>query len=448
MRVFLLTSAAAISSLTLAQPAVAQSREGSEAEDSDVIVVTAQRREQSLLEVPLAISALSGDQLVSQGIREVSSLQYTTPGLVPNNGAGYVQVFIRGVGNTIFVGADPSVASFIDDVPRIYGSLVNSFVNVERVEVLKGAQGGLYGRNATGGVINVITKQPRDDAFAAEGRLLYGSHNTLQASAFVNVPLAEGLAMTLSGQRNSHDGYVQNILGTTTPYTAAMFPAGSAIGTGQQTASFFNSGVHPPKRIGRADFWAVDGKVKLETGNFTLTVAADWANKDDDVGNEYANVDVENARQLSAFILGSFGFNTQLPVGFYKAPTGKFTVARSERGIAAIKDYGLSATAVLSLGGLDLTSITAWRKNKTRYLDDQAGVAPTVLNIDVRADKQFFYQELRAVSSGDGPLEYLFGASYLNTDVKSSSVITYYPPLFTTAPVASTGGVENWSVYG
>lgn len=452
MRSLLVSCVGAISATLFAGPALAQAQDAGQseeaAEDDNVIIVTAQRREQSLLEVPLSISAQSGDQLIDQGIRDVSSLQFVTPGLVPNNGAGYVQVFIRGVGNTIFVGADPSVATFIDDVPRIYGSMVNNFVNVERVEVLKGAQGGLYGRNATGGVINIITRQPDDDALAAEARLLYGSHKTFQAAGFVNVPLAEGLAVSLSGQRNSHEGYVKNILATTTPYSAANFPTGSAIGTPQQTANFFNSTIRPPKRIGRADFWAVDGKARYESGNFRLTLAADWAHKDDDVGNEYANVDTENARQLSTFILGTFGINAQLPVGFYQAPTRKFTAARAERGIAAIKDYGVSATATLGLEALDLTSITAFRKNKTRYLDDQAGVAPTILNIEVRSDKKYFYQELRAVSSGEGPFEYLFGGSYLNTDVAGNSVITFYPPLFTTTPVTSTGGVENWSVYG
>lgn len=416
--------------------------------DSDEIVVTAQRREQRLLDVPLSISAATGEQLVSQGVREVSSLQFTTPGLIPNNGAGYVQLFIRGVGNTIFVGADPSVASFIDDVPRIYGSMVNNFVNVERVEVLKGAQGGLYGRNATGGVVNIITKQPDDKAFAGEARALYGSKETFQASAYLNVPIADGIAWNVSGQRESHDGYVRNLLKTTTPYTAAMFPNGSAIGTPQQTADFFNSGVKPPKSIGKKDFWAVDSKLRIESGNLTVTLAGDYAFKDDDTGNEYSNIDTTTAQGLSTFILGTFGIDAAFPAGFYQAPTGKFTGVKSQYSVASIKDYGFSGTAKLALGGVDLTSITAWRKNSTQYLDDQAGVGPTILSIDVRANKEYFYQELRAVSTSDGPLEYLFGGSYLNTDVRSSSVITYYPPLFTTVPVASTGGVENWSVYG
>jgi len=446
--------AIAIGSLTamacvMSAPAYAQDEMtgGAEAADDGAIVVTAQRREQSVLEVPLAITALSSDQLVDQGIREVSSLQFTTPGLNSNNGAGYVQLFIRGVGNTIFVGADPSVATFIDDVPRIYGSMVNNFVNVERVEVLKGAQGGLYGRNATGGVVNIITKEPDDSEFSGKASVLYGSHNTLDLSATVNLPLAEGLAMTLSGQRSSHDGYIKNIFQTTTPYTAANFPNGSYLGTPQETADFFNTDPNPPKRIGKGDFWAFDGKIRFESGDFSLTLAGDWAEKDDDSGNEYFNGTPDTANGLSTFILGTFGIDAVLQPGFYSGSNGKFTAAKANRSIASIKDYGLSATAVYSMDALDITSITAWRKNETVYKDDQTGVAPTILDITVETDKEFIYQELRAVSNGDGPLEYLFGGSYLNTDVAGNSFVTYYPPLYTAPSTTSTGGIENWSVY-
>lgn len=448
-----LLAAVSMASLCLcgALPAWAQSADAGSANraetDDSAIIVTAQRREQNLLDVPLAISAASGETLQAQGVRDVSDLQFTTPGLIPNNGSGYVQLFIRGIGNTIFVGADPSVATFVDDVPRIYGSMVNDFVNVERVEVLKGAQGGLYGRNATGGVVNIVTRQPDPDALAADVRARYGSYDTFSLAGFVNVPLAEGLAINVSAQRETHKGYVKNALDTDTPYTAEMFPSGSYIGTPQETADFFNSDVNPPKRLGKKDFWAVDGKLRYESANFDITFAGDYAKKDDDSGNEYDNIDPENARALSETILQSFGIDAVLPDGFYDRGSGKFVAARSARGIASIEDAGVSATANLHLDGIDLTSITAWRKNNTQYKDDQAGVGPTILSIDVNLHKEYFYQELRAVSSGSGPFQYLFGASYLNTDVSANSEITYYPPLFTTTPTTSTGGVENWSVY-
>ena len=149
-------------------------------------------------------------------------MQFTTPGFYTDNGVGYTQIYLRGIGNNIFVGADPSVLTNIDDVPRIYGSLVNNFVNVDRVEVLKGAQGGLYGRNATGGVVNIITRQPSDTE-EADARVSYGQKNTLEVALYGNLPINDAIAWNVAFQRDSHDNYVKNLL-QPNPLTAANFP--------------------------------------------------------------------------------------------------------------------------------------------------------------------------------------------------------------------------------
>src|ERR1700744_2535668 len=94
------------------------------------VVVTSQRRSQNLLSVPVAVTAVTGTELRAAGITTMTDLQFDTPGLYVDSGVGYTQLYIRGIGNNIFVGADPSVVTNIDDVPRIYGSLVDNFVNV------------------------------------------------------------------------------------------------------------------------------------------------------------------------------------------------------------------------------------------------------------------------------------------------------------------------------
>ena len=193
------------------------------------IVVTAQRRAQNLLSVPLSISATKGDTLRATKITDITSLRFNTPGFTSVSGTGYTQIYIRGIGNRISVGADPSVALFIDDVPRTYASLVDDFANVERVEVLKGAQGGLYGRNATGGAINIITRQPNLDKFAAEARVGYGSKKTFDASVYLNVPLNENVAFNFNAVRKSHDDYTPN-KATKNPYESyqALSPTQAA----------------------------------------------------------------------------------------------------------------------------------------------------------------------------------------------------------------------------
>src|SRR5579859_7243892 len=152
-------------------PALAQQSDSGGLQE---IVVTAQRQEQSVLSVSDSVQALAGQQLQDVGIHDLTNLQFVVPGYLPTMGSGYTQIFIRGIGNSVFVGADPSVATYIDDVPRIYGSMVNQLIDVDRVEVLKGAQGGLYGRNATGGVVNVVTRQPQTNTLTATGLIDYG----------------------------------------------------------------------------------------------------------------------------------------------------------------------------------------------------------------------------------------------------------------------------------
>ena len=279
----LLSAVSVIAFAVGSTPALAQ---GSDKQETDgkndgvtavgEIVVTAQRQSQNVLSVPMSIQAISGEKLTDNGIRQMSDLQQATPGLVPANGSGYDQIYIRGIGNSIFVGADPSVAMFIDDVPRVFGTSVNNFVDVERVEVIKGAPGALYGRNATGGAINIITRQPNTEALAGTFRVSYGEKNTFQGSGFLNIPLSDNIAWTISGERRTHDPYIKNITTTGNLFNASNFPSGSYLlapnGTSpvtetpagfpvpafaaapgtpfyfytpQQTASAFNGALHP-----------------------------------------------------------------------------------------------------------------------------------------------------------------------------------------------------------
>ncbi|MBV8806312.1 MAG: TonB-dependent receptor [Sinobacteraceae bacterium] len=429
------------------------------------IVVTAQRRSEPILSVPLAISAATGGQLHNSGITEVAGLQFTTPGFLPEAGTGFTQIYLRGIGNNIFLGADPSVVTFIDDVPRIYGSMVNTLTNVERVEVLKGAQGGLYGRNATGGVVNIITRQPGDE-LEADGHVSYGTMSTFEAAAYLNLPLSDKVAWNLSAQRDTHSGYVQN-LAKRNPYTASMFPAdgiGACAGqtalcsiyglpgTPQQTADFFNSGVNPPNGVGRQDFYAVDSKLRVQfTDDFKLTIDGDYAKKNDDRGDQWFTPTPQFNQAAAAALLGGFGFTTNFPAGFFPSVDHKFTTYKSVQAFADLIDYGTSARAELTLPDLTLTSITAYRHQHQFYSDDETvSVVPTVIpGAGGPGDDQWFvYQEFRGVSSGQGPFHYLGGATYLQNELHAQEDLAYFPPLFTMPLSEARDIVRNWSVYG
>jgi iron complex outermembrane recepter protein len=441
------------------------------ATEDDTIVVTAQRREESVLNVPLSIQATSGETLQETGIKQITDLQFTTPGYNVSDSNGYTQIFIRGVGNAIFVGADPSVATFIDDVPRIYGSMVNNFVNVERVEVLKGAQGGLYGRNATGGVVNIITRQPSTEDRRMDARLAFASHNTVEAEAYLNLPLADFAALSVAFQRRDSDPYFENIA-PHNPYTAAMFPgvvggitfipnhpnglppAFSVPGfgdfypyTAQQTANFFNSGVNA-EDVGDQNFYAVDGKLLIRpTDTFKITFAGDFSNKDDSQGN--AQFQVAPAYELNALrgTFAAFGIPTNFPDDLIIGNPPKFKVANGTPGFVRLKDWGVSATAVLGLSNIDLTSITAYRKQHTEFLDDLGASSVPFTSAFVDNRKHYFYQEARAVSAFEGPFQFIAGASYLNSYFNGATDVSVLTPLLSFPVARAIDRIKNYSAY-
>ena len=204
--------------IALASPAVAQeaaSRETTaEADDFDIIV-TAQRREENVQDVPIAISAFSADQLAAQGVSNTLQIGQFVPNLVAQNNTGIGSAnayFLRGLGNTETIATfDPPVGTYVDD---IYISRQNannlSLFDVERVEVLRGPQGTLFGRNTTGGAINVIMREP-GDTLGGYAEIGYGSFNQIIARGSIDLPVTDTLSVKLSGYWQNDDGYVRNV---------------------------------------------------------------------------------------------------------------------------------------------------------------------------------------------------------------------------------------------
>ncbi|WP_428312995.1 TonB-dependent receptor [Hydrocarboniphaga sp.] len=187
------------------------------------VIVTAQKREENLQDVPISVQAFSAEALDARGVSDSQNLPNITPGMVYSVVAGYSIIYIRGVGTDAFVpSADQSVATYIDGIyfPFSHGQ-VQSFGAVERVEVLKGPQGTLFGRNSTGGAINVITKKP-DDTFEGSVQTSFSNFNTTQSRAYVNVPVTDTLAFSVSGLYNHNESYYK--LTADSPYPGGRLP--------------------------------------------------------------------------------------------------------------------------------------------------------------------------------------------------------------------------------
>ncbi|HKY20926.1 MAG TPA: TonB-dependent receptor [Vicinamibacterales bacterium] len=181
------------------------------------IVVTAQKREENMQDVPISIQAFSSESIVARGIENTYQLGQAVPSFQVNTVAGYALLYLRGIGTDQFVlSADQSVATYIDGIYTVQGEGVSqSLANIQRVEVLKGPQGTLFGRNSTGGAISIVTEDPSD---ALAGRLEgeIGSFHNRQFKASVSGPITDWLSASLSGlaarRDNAYDNAFHDVL--------------------------------------------------------------------------------------------------------------------------------------------------------------------------------------------------------------------------------------------
>ena len=451
----LLLAASLLALPVMTAPALAQQAPPPSGQQSDAleeIVVTAQRREESVLQVSDSVQAFTGPALTQQGITNLVNLQYVTPGYLPSESSGYTQIFIRGVGNSIFVGADPSVATYIDDVPRIWGSMVNNLVDVERIEILKGAQGGLYGRNATGGVVNIVTLQPDTNAFAANGLFDYGDYNTFRGAGYLNIPLAPNVAFSMAVERDSHNPYIRNISINPTPYQPYMFTPGPMAVPGLTPtilAATLNSGVSPSAGYNDASFTASDAKLLIKfSDTFKLTIAGDDSIKtDSDGGAIYQTEPMVTQGAVAGTITAFTGYNANLPPGFIAGSNGKFTTSMGLPTVVNLVDNGISGTAVWNGPGVDVTSISAYRHQFTNFYTDLAASTVPSDAVSVKNYKHFVYQELRAVSTDQGPFHFLGGATFLHNDFTGNTLVSVLTPLYTAPLTHVNTYVKDESVY-
>ena len=195
-------------------PSASPAQDGQTSGGLQDIIVTAQRRAERSQDVPIAISAFSAEQLRAQGVSSTLELGQVVPNLISQNNTGLGSAnayYLRGLGNTETIATfDPPVGTYIDDV-YISRQNANNFnlFDVERIEVLRGPQGTLFGRNTTGGAINVILAQPGDEihGYAEVG---YGRFNKKLARGSIDLPLAPGFAIKASGYWQEDDGYGKN----------------------------------------------------------------------------------------------------------------------------------------------------------------------------------------------------------------------------------------------
>ncbi len=249
--------------LAQSAPATGQTAPASTGELKE-IVVTAQKREQSLKDVPISMAALDSQSLESNKIVQLRDFVGQVPNLVVNNFNGRsdtVRLFLRGIGqNDVSATQDPSVALYVDGV--YVGTTVGGGFetdDLERIEVLRGPQGTLYGRNATGGAVNIITNKPQLDTFSLKGSVGYGNYDAWRETGTVNVPLGDIAALRVSASHTTRDGLYKNT------------------GPGADWSTQDHTAIHSALRVkpaaGLTIDYAFDYSLNKDTGTLTVPTA-------------------------------------------------------------------------------------------------------------------------------------------------------------------------------
>ncbi|MFB0612026.1 TonB-dependent receptor [Aurantiacibacter poecillastricola] len=243
---------------------------------TNVIVVTAQFREQNLQETPIAITAVNAEMLAARGQTDISQVAAQAPNVTlrpqPQNGGSGLIAFIRGVGQTDFNFAlDPAVGVYVDDVyiPTLSSSLLE-LVDLDRVEILRGPQGTLAGKNSLGGAIKLFSARPRGDG-SGSLRVEYGSFNNISLRGMADIGLTDNLAVRVSGMGRSRDGYV-DIVDYALTHPNSAVPANNSRGARDSYETLGGQNV-------------VAGRIALQwepNDRLTIYTAADFNREDSD----------------------------------------------------------------------------------------------------------------------------------------------------------------------
>ena len=383
------------------------------------IVVTAQKRSERLQDVPVAVSVVSGSMLEAQGGLNLENAQYLVPSMnFSKSGTTLNQsLFLRGVGTSTFsIAGEPSISTIVDGV--VYSRAAEAFsdlIDIERMEVLRGPQGTLFGKNASAGVVNIITRRPGDEiAGSAEGGYYFGNGSEYRLRGAIDLPLSDIIRSRLTGFVSIYDGNLRN-------------------------EAFDN------RRVNGYEHWGVRGIIEADpTDALKLTFIADYRKSNDDCCAELIGTSPNNLARLVV----------PEPMGFDTRRINQNLITHTDE-----ESWGLSLQGDLFLGEHTITSITAYRNysnNEVRDGDwlDQPYVGLIQLHDLGPQTGTTFSQEFRLTSPSGQLFEYVLGAFYsraqsdrtFQRDVITCSLPAGSPTPTTLVPCSNPGlTIRNFS---
>ena len=421
-KISLLTGASKVSMGALACLCVLSSPAGAQtpgddaraAGSSSVIVVTAQKRAQSIEEVTSAVTAVSGEELLARDVTDFTDIQSVAPSVRITGSGANGNISIRGIGTSVFsTSAESAVLTVIDDLAVLQsGQAFDALSDVERVEVLRGPQGTLFGKGASAGVINIVTRGPTD-SFSANfnGQIVDDGRLNFQVGAGGN--LTEGVGLRVAGYYNNNDGLVRNrVTGT---------------------------------NLGGLKGYGVRAKLRLEpTEAVTLDVNYSHAETDETMAPSTYRVLPDDTILPFNVVVSDYLFGVQ------PGPQNREVAANFDSTRVSNTDV-VSLRGEYEMGFASLVSITGYQNWQNETFNDFDNTAAPIFGSPVGIyqggpyEARLFSQELRLVSNGASPLQYLVGAYYADGETDRSFDRT--PDTVLESRWASTAGTTTKALF-
>ena len=413
---------AALAALAIpAAPALAQGSEEGVVEDDggvEMITVTARRREESLQDTPISISAVTSEGLEARSIENVTQIGDFTPNVKFNSSVpisasnATAAIFIRGIGqNDYQLSADPGVGLYLDGVyiSRGVGNVLD-VLNVERIEVLRGPQGTLFGRNTIGGAVSVVTKKP-GEVLSGSMEVTTGRFNRIQMKGIVDIPLAEGIYSSVSAFVHKRDGHVKGVL-----------PQAHDLGDTDQFAGRFALRLVPSPTL-KIDI-AIDGSSSREESAPNVAIALD----ENAPAAQYWNAAYSGAPGICTDLANPARFSTpgcfnnQWALAPYRhgatfetvSDVFRFGNPEPYRSGSDVDIWGVSGTIEWEVAdSLSLKSITAYRKVTGFWTRDSDHSPAAIIQTNNDWVQDQFSQEIQILGDmADGRLNWVLGGYY------------------------------------
>ncbi|MFZ4382646.1 MAG: TonB-dependent receptor, partial [Sandarakinorhabdus sp.] len=372
----------------IATAATAQQTAQNEAEtDDQIIIVTASKQAKTLQDTPISVSVTGRQAIETAQIRDALDLQTLVPSLRVSQlqSSANTSFIIRGFGNGANnVGIEPAVGVFIDGVYRSRSAAqIGDLPSLERIEVLRGPQSTLFGKNASAGIISVVTAEPKFD-FGGQAELSYGNYNAIVARAEITGPISETIAFSLAGNFNKRDGYVFNT-------------------TLNQNENERNRG-------------GVRGQLLFKpSDDFKLRLIADY-DKIDEICCSVVNI-VDGPTGNAVRALGGRIISNQ-PLAL--------TSATNFGSTNLIDNFGASAQADYQAGKFDLTFIGAYRGVRLNTNADSDFTSADIIGRNIgRNAIDTYTAEFRVATKFDGPINFLLGAFYFRENIDAQAALTF-----------------------